>query len=511
MTELKALYRAPAQILRSTTWPWLQRPQSRARLLAAFLVVHLALTVPLAVLVADWDWFDWFRHLNLDGEGTAANLYSGILWGVVAVLAAGQIFRLEAAASTPRWLWVLGWLSAALLAALVAVDEIANVKDAFGTWGALYPYLEALGVEDLPIGVRWTAVVAVPLAPLAGVAAWVAYVALRRHPALAMLAVLALALGVGAIIRDSLSDLYGTQAAWGTFIEDASELMAGAILAVVLVERLATRRESSAEAGELHRAGGGRWAALGAALVLLAAGAPALLAEYEWEESATARPLFYAGPITQLEQPFQAQLDGLTRVKVWAFADGIERGADKEAVQVLAQLTPWGADAPVYEARAEVRHDHSLPDTVDLEFAPIPDSGGQRFVLTIRALGETRTQLFLGLTGYVALPQGLVLVNGVPHKRHLAGSTHAVATGGGVVRDLLTRDRRRLPLIGDIVATVFLWVFATVATWRGLTGSKPRFWRGFVWPAVQQSLIITAGLAAIAIVLLQVFSAMPRA
>jgi hypothetical protein len=508
---LKALYRASAQSLGSTVWPWLQRPQSRARLLAAFLVVHLALTLPLAVLAADWDWFDWFRHLNLNGEGTAANLYSGILWGIVAALAAGQLFRPEAAARTPRLLWVLGWLSGALIAALVAVEEIASVKDALGKWGTLYPYLEALGFEDLPIGLRWAALVAVPLAPLAAAAAWVAYLSLRRHPALALLTVLALALGAGAIVRDGLDSQYGTKVVWEVFIEDASELVAGAILVVVLVERLASRRGSGAEVGEHRRSWGGRWAALGVALALVAASVPALLTEYEWEETGTARPLFYAGPVTQLEQPFQAQLDQLTRVKVWAFVDGIERGADEATVQVLARLTPWGADAPVAEARAEIRHEGSRPGTVDLEFPPIADSKGRRFVLTIRSLSEPRPYVFLGLTGHGALPHGVVLVNGVPHKRHLAGSIHAVATGAGVIQDLFTRDRRRLPLIGDIVASVFLWVFAAVTTWRGLTGSKPRFWRGFVWPAVQQSAIITAGLAAIAIVLLQVFSAMPRA
>lgn len=470
----------------------------------------MALTVPLAVLVADWDWFDWFRHFNLDSEGTAANLYSGILWGAVAALSAGQLFRPEAATRTPRWLWVVGWLSAALLAALVAVEEVAGVKNAFGKWGALYPYLEALGVADLPVTVRWAALVAVPIAPLAAAAAWVAYVSLRRHPALAMLTVAALALGAGAIVRDDLSDRYGTKVAWAMFIEDASEFMASAILVVVLVERLASRRGSGAEARGHFRQRRGRWAALATALALLAASVPALLAEYEWEETGTARPLFYAGPITQLEQPFQAQLDHLTRVKVWAFAGGIAGGADAPPVQILARLTPWGADAPVREAWAEVRHERSRPRPVDLEFAPIPDSGGQRFILTVQSLSEPRLHLFLGLTGHGALPHGVVLVNGVAHKRHFAGSTHAIATGEGVIRDLLTRDRRRLLLVGDIAATVFLWVFAAVATWRGLTGHTPRFWRGFVWPAVQQSVIITAGLTVLAIVLVQVFAAAPH-
>lgn len=503
-----ARYHAAAGTLRSTIWSWWQHPQSRARLLAAFLVVHLALTVPLAVLVAGWDWFDWFRHFNLDSEGTAANLYSGILWGAVAALAVGQLIWTEPAGRTPRWLWVIGWLSAALLAALVAVEEVAGVKNAFGKWGALYPYLEALGLEDLPITIRWAALVAAPLAPLAAAAAWVAYVSLRRHPALAMLTVVALVLGAGAIIRDGLSDRYGTKVAWEMFIEDASELMASAILVVILVERLASRRGSGAEARDHLRRWGSRWAGLGVALALLAASVPALLAEYEWEEAGTARPLFYAGPITQLEQPFQAKLDQLTRVKVWAHAGGIEGGSNAP-VQVLARLTPWGADAPVREARAEVRHVRDHPRPVDLEFAPIAHSEGQRFVLTIRSLSEPRPHLFLGLAGYGALPHGVVLVNGVAHERHLAMSTHAITTGGGVINDLLTRDRRRLLLIGDVAATAFLWVFAAVATWRGLSGRKPRFWRGFVWPAVRQSVTVTAGLAVIAIVLVQVFAAAP--
>lgn len=491
-------------------WTWLQHPQIRVRMLAVFLVVHLALIVPMAFIVAGWDRFDWLRQLYLDSEETAANFYSGILWGAVAALAAAQLFWPEAPAKTPRWLWALGWLSAALFAALVAVEEIVGVKDAFGKWGALYPYLEALGLANLPVSVRWAAAVAVPFAPLAIAAAWVVYVSVRRHPALAMLVVLALVLGAGAILRDGLDHRYGTKVAWEGFVEDASELMAGAILAVVLVERVAARRGSGADAHLHHRQRGGRWAALGLTLALVAASVPALLTEYEWEEAGSARPLFYAGPVAQLEQPIQTDLDGLTRVKVWAFVDGIEPGPDGATVQVLARLTPWGADAPVAEARAEVRHVRSGPGTVDLAFAAIPESAGQRYVLTIRALRETRPYLFLGLTGNSALPQGVVLVNGEPHERRLAMSTHAVADGYQVVQDLLFRDPQRLLLIGDVVVTVFLWVFATVAVWRGLAASRARFWRGYVWPAVQPSLIITAGLAVIAIVLLQVLSATPR-
>ena len=50
--------------------------------------------------------------------------YSGVLFGVVAALAAAQALRPPPTRSGPRWLWTLGWLSAALFIALVAVWEL---------------------------------------------------------------------------------------------------------------------------------------------------------------------------------------------------------------------------------------------------------------------------------------------------------------------------------------------------------------------------------------------------
>ena len=489
--------------LRSVVGPWPARPRLRARLLAVFLAVHVALTVPSAILPLDWDFPEpgsWFRQLSLDSEGSLANLYSGVLWGTVAALAAAQLLRSAIPARGPRWLWALGWLSAALFAALVAFEELADLKDTLGRWETLDALLASLNLADLPAEVRWAAVVAPLTAPLAAAAGWVLYASLRRHPGLALLTVLALALGVGAALRDGFGELYGTTGTWLLLLEDGSELMAGAILAVVLVEALAARHTAGTDDPEHRAQRRHRWVALGVMLALLGVSIPALLAEYEWEEVGWTRPVFYAGPVSQLEQPFQTNLDQLTRIDVWGYVDG---GDETSATaEVVARLMPHDR-GPAIWGQAEVRGHKSDPEINVISFEPIPDSQGKRYDLVI--VSEPFPRVHLGLTGDGASPLGQVSVNGVPHRRQLAMSTHALATGGQVIHDLLTRDRRRLFVIGDVVSTVFLWVFAIVAAWRGLSGSKPRFWRGFVWSAARISVLTTAGIAAIAIALLQVF------
>ena len=474
-------------------------------LLAVFLAAHLALTVPSAIFPLDWDFSQpdsWFRQLSLDSEGSLANLYSGVLWGTVAALAAAQLFRAVIPVRGPRWLWALGWLSVALFAALVSFEELADLKDTLGRWGKLDALLASLNLADLPAEVRWAAVVAPLTAPLAAAAGWVLYASLRRHPGLALLTVLALALGVGAALRDGFGELYGTTGTWLLLLEDGSELMAGAILAVVLVEALSASYTASTDDQEHRGRRRDRWAALGVMVVLLGVSIPALFAEYEWEEAGWERPVFYAGPVTQLEQPFETHFNHLARVAVWGFVDGGD--APDATAEVVARLIPHGG-GPVSEIRAEMRGSRLEPEIHDFDFEPIPDSGGKQYTLAVSAPSGLRPFVFLGVTGDTANPLGGLVANGVRHERQLAMGTHALASGGRVIHDLLTRDPRRLFVIGDVVAMVFLWVFAVVTAWRGLSGPKPRFWRGFVWSAARSSALTTAGIAALAIVLLQVF------
>lgn len=467
-------------------------------------MANLVLTVPLAFLAAGWNWplpAAWLHRLDLNAEGSAANLYSGILWGIVAALAAAQLLRPVIAMRGPQWLWPLGWLGAALFAALVAFEEIVGLKNTLARSEWLAELLATLNLSDLPLQVRWAVVIAPLAAPLAAAAGWALYASLRRRPALALLTVLALALGVSAVLHDGFTDHYGSTSPWVLLLDDGAEHMAGAILAVVLVEALAARLTPGADDRDHRGRRHARWAALGLLAALLGVTAPALLAEYEWEDSGWTRPLFYAGPIYQLKQPFQANLDWLSRIDVWGHAAGRD-GANATA-EIQVRLIPHEG-GPETWGQAEVRGHHSYPVITVINFDPIPDSKGKRYDLVI--LSEPFPYVHLGLTGNDSSPLGGVVVNGVEHERQLAMSAYTRATGGRVILDLLTRDPRRLFVIGEVVAMLFLWVFAVMAAWRGLSGPKPRFWRGFVWSAARPSAFVTVGLLVIALAIM----ALPR-
>ena len=462
------------------------------------------LTVPLAFLAAGWNWplpAAWFHRLDLNAEGSAANLYSGILWGIVAALAAAQLLRPVIAMRGPQWLWPLGWLGAALFAALVAFEEIASLKNTFARSEWLAELLATLNLSDLPLQVRWAVVIAPLAAPLAAAAGWALYASLRHRPALALLTVLALALGVSAVLHDGFTDHYGSTSPWVLLLDDGAEHMAGAILAVVLVEALAARHTPGAADGDHGGRRHARWAALGLLAALLGVTVPALLAEYEWEDSGWTRPLFYAGPIYQLKQPFQANLNWLSRIDVWGHAAG--RGGASATAEILVRLIPHEG-GPVRWGQAEVHGHRSNPMVTVINFDPVPDSKGKRYDLVI--VSEPFPYIHLGLIGSSASPLGGVSVNGIEHERRLAMAIYSRATGGRVILDLLTRDPRRLFVIGEVVAMLFLWVFAVVAAWRGLSWPKPRFWRGFVWSAARRSAFVTVGLLVIALAI----TALPR-
>ncbi len=320
--------------------------RTRARVGALFLVGNVALTLPLAFFASGWygpGFLDWFQHLNLDSEQSLANWYASGLWAMVAVLAAAQLFRPSPDFRRPRWLWSLGWIAVALFAGLIAWEEALSIKDT--QWDQSESLFASLGLADLPTGIRWAGIIGVLSAPLAVLAGWVVFTSLRRNPALLLLTALALALGLGAILRDGFGVLYGTTHWWATFLDDGSEVMAGAILAVVFVEALVTRHTASVDGWRSRGSRIQRWAALGVTLVVVAASVPALLADYEWEEAGWMRPRYYAGPISRFEQPFQAHLDNLTAIDVWGFAED-EDGKGVPAT-ILVSLLPAQGGRPV--------------------------------------------------------------------------------------------------------------------------------------------------------------------
>ncbi len=166
--------------------------RNRARVFAGFLAAHVVFAVPWA-LVADWG---WLIQLSPDTEGGAANVYSGILWGAVSALGAAQLLRPRMVVRGPRWLWVVGWLSVATLAAFVAVEEFAELKGTAAVHAALH-WL------NLGLHLSWLVLFVSCAAPLAAAAGWVFYTSLRRRPRLALLTALAGIFAASAVLRDT--------------------------------------------------------------------------------------------------------------------------------------------------------------------------------------------------------------------------------------------------------------------------------------------------------------------
>lgn len=477
-----------------------RHPRTRAWVGALFVAGNVALTMPFALFAANWYWpgfHDWFQHLNLDSEQSAANWYASGLWATVAALAAAQVVNSPPAVSRLRWLRSLGWIAVALFAALVAWEEAASIKDTARQWEQSEALLARLNLADLPTGIRWAATVTVLAAPLAALSGWTLCSSLRHKPALLLLTALAIAIGLGAILRDGFGVLYGTTHWWGTYLDDASEIMTGAILAVVFFEALVTRHTASVDGWRRQRNPIERWAAFGVTLAVVVASVPALLAEYEWEEAGWMRPNGYAGPISRFEQPLQVHLGDLTALDVWGYAEDAD--GKGEPATILVSLLPSQGGRPAW-ARAVVRGNRSSPAINRIAFQRVPGRPGDKYDLVI--FSEPLPRVHLGLMGDGAGPHGDVLVNGVPHERQLAAGIYSIGTGAQIVQDLLVRDPRRLFLIGDIVLTAYVWLFVATVVWRGLTGPPSRFWRGSFWPSVRVSALMLAGLMVIALVVL---------
>ena len=471
-------------------------PHVRGWLLAAFLAGNLIAVLLALVDSLGWRWLagGWLVEWNAINEGRGMDRYSGILFGVVAALAAAQALRRPAPRSGPRWLWVLGWLSAACFIGLVAFEELHRQVDV----GSIVRPL--LGLADLDQRFRWM-LVAAPLAvPLAAAAGWVLFAAQRGHPARALLTVLALALALIGLLLDARSNdllVYGVLVDWLGFppgpyafyevFEEASELMASAALAVVLVEMLAARPG----AVRLPTSGRRRLAvtlALSAGLMVVSAFPLASHRVNNGDGFEAGAPWSYAGPIALVEQPFQANQDYLRRIDVWAFADAGPAGMPAE---IFARLTPEGSDKPIRESRAEVRGARYSNAKVFFHFEPIPDSSGKRYTLTVGLLSSPPPYVFLGLTPGDVIPEGAALVNGEP-TRFANDLALRTAWSGRFIDGQYPRDLRYWGLIAEVIFNIYLWVFVVVLAWTRLSGPWPRFGRRVVWPSLLISALVTA-------------------
>lgn len=500
-------------------------PRARARLLAAFLVANLVTVLLAFVDWLGWQWLahgDWLVHLNAEVERGSMDRYQGVLFGVVAALAAAQVLRPPPARGGPRWLWTLGWLSAACLIALVAFEELHRQLDI----GSIVA--PALGLEEWP---RWVLLAAPAAALPAAAAIWVLVIAQRDHPARALLTLLAAVLTLAALAYDAVGDLLVNVLGFSTagpepisvVVEEGAELMAAGSLAVIFIEMLASRSGPVRHVRPLL-AGRRRWVALTLAVALLtitgfALSTRSIFEDNRWiqtwvhgvgerpqlqrlafenDRQVRMRPWSYTGPISLVEQRFRAEHDNLSRIDVWTYVDG-----GPGTAEIFARLTPDGSDTPIRESRTEVRGARFSDTTAAFHFAPIPDSGGATYTLAVGVLSGSQSYEFLGLTDGALNPAGDALISGAPshHGEDLAMRTWCT---GLLAQGILAQDSRRLALAGEIVLNLFLWVFMVVATWSGLSGHRPRFWRQFVWPAVGVSALVTACIVGITLALLAV-------
>ena len=486
-------------------------PRVRAQLLAGFLAANLAMVLLSMLYRLGWEWMvpgDWLVHLDGNFERGFADRYAAVVFGTVAVLAAAQAVRPPPTRSGPRWLWTVGWLSAASFIALVAVWELHQ-------WTDVVVFLApAFGMEELAPQFRWVLVAAPLAAPLAVAAGWVLVTAQRGHPARALLAVLAVTLALSALIHEVLHDtlLYHLGTIGLGFpkdgpglkleIEEGSELMAAAALGVILIEMLAARPRPARGEPDLRPGGRRRWIGFTVGAVLLAAAAFPLLTTrhaHEGDGLETVAPWSYTGPISLVEQRFRAIHDNLRRIDVRVEIDG---GASAE---IFARLTPEGSDRPVRESRVEVRGARFSNATVTFEFAPIPNSKGTLYNLAVGLQSGPAPYVFLGMTGDDVIPEGAAVINGTPTRY---ANDLAMRAFGDVraIEGLIPRDSRHWVRIGETTLHIFLWVLLVVVAWTGVSGRRPRFWRRFVWPSVLTSALITAGILVITLAFFAVLS-----
>ena len=206
---------------------------ARGRLYAGWLAAHglLALLPVTSHGYLDWQPFKpWVMHLEANIEGTPANSYTIVLWGMVGALALAQVTR---PADGCRWLWLAGWISFGIIACMIAAEEHADLKWRLGLGVAL--------LERIPGPMLWIVVITPLLALLAPQSVYVLYKSVRRHAVLAVLAGSASISGIAAVAHEVVHDVALSYEIFLLY-EEGLEIMAAAFLCVVLVELLIQHR-----------------------------------------------------------------------------------------------------------------------------------------------------------------------------------------------------------------------------------------------------------------------------
>ena len=101
--------------------------------------------------------------------------------------------------------------------------------------------------------------------------------------------------------------------------------------------------------------------------------------------------------------------------------------------------------------------------------------------------------MFLGLSNTDPIPEGTAVINGAPTS-YGDDLAMRIIWHRDFIERLLWRDPRDSLWILEVAANILLWVWPVTLAWGGLSGYRPRFWRGVVAPTARVSALITASL-----------------
>ena len=133
------------------------------------------------------------------------------------------------------------------------------------------------------------------------------------------------------------------------------------------------------------------------------------------------------------------------------------------------RLTPQGEEQPVRESAASVRSTDWSEEPVTFTFAPLAESRGRVYRLSVGVLGPPSALVYLGLTGNDPIPESSVIINGEPTlwANDLSMYGHWEGRGARVLVDAIRYRPTHLLLLIDLVLTVSLWILAVLLhPWR---------------------------------------------
>lgn len=400
--------------------------QLRILLSATFvLCITLSVTSPLQL---------WDRRLYLNIDDSLGNGLSVLLW-LIATALSGALMRRSKAR--------VGWLSCAFLSLALAAAEIRDFKDEISAF-----FVSDAGSET------WLLIfapVAFPILILASRTLW----SEARTKSQRVLLVFAGLFAAITLVLDIVILPIGVA-------EEGSELMTSVVLIVVLLSILGWVPLSPTFITW-------RFVWIVALLTVLTAG---ILDSREYRIRVAGgiedKPEVFHGPLSLVSQTLTVDRDHLSRIDVWAESTG-------DSAELFLRLGPPG-HPPLRESRTVTSHPRWANDTVTFEFAPIHDSKGQTYEISVGAL-LPEPHVFVGLSTDDPISESIVLLNkdADPWSTDLAMRMYTPGRGLRWTATMLQDRARTDVLISVEYLVVWLWVVVAILwlTASSVNASKP--------------------------------------